>query len=114
MLVSLLCSSIITSGLPFSVVENIEFVKLMSASNLHLTIPGRKTVQRRILAIQEFSRIKMKTILSNRTGSISLTADAWSSLILSGYMGITAHWIDYCWNLQKIVLDFHYYDTTHS
>lgn len=47
----------------------------------------------------------MKIIISNTKGYISLTADVWSCRIVRGCLGITAHWIDEYWTLQKIFLD---------
>lgn len=69
----------------FSLVENLEFKKLISLCNPNLHLPSRKTIQRRVLAICNNMKENLKSLLYKRTSRVILTADEWSSRIYRGY-----------------------------
>jgi len=98
---------------PFSVVEDVEFVKLLKPLNEDVDVPCRTTIQRRIDGMYEKKLIHMKAALQKVPGKFSLTTDAWSSRVYKGYMVITAHWVDSNWCLKGCLLDFFRFPTPH-
>ena len=48
---------------------------------------------------------RVRNLLSQTPGKISVTTDSWSSHVLKGYIAVTAHRISTDWKLHSIILD---------
>lgn len=56
----------------------------------------------------------MKGSIPGPDGNFSLTCYAWPSRVMTGYMEITAHWVDSNWNIHSMVRDFKRIPTPHT
>lgn len=56
----------------------------------------------------------MRHHLKNIPCKVSITIDAWSSIIYKGYLTTTLHRIDSNWVMQTILLDFVHFPTPHN
>ncbi|CAH1422341.1 unnamed protein product [Lactuca virosa] len=45
---------------------------------------------------------------------ICLTSDAWASIVIDGYLSLTAHYVDSSWILQKRILNFSHFPPPHT
>lgn len=109
-----ICSWVCSATLPFSVVENEEFIKLIRMFDVDFVVPNRRAISNRISAMVEDNKVSVRSQLSSTPGNISLTTDAWSSRIYRGYIAVTAHWIDEYWSLRSVLLDFQRFPTPHT
>ena len=96
---------IVSGSLPFSVIDNREFVRLLRLFDPTYVIPSRHTILRRIVAMPEERVVEIRRILASECASVSITADTWSSRVYKGYMVLTAHWINSEWEHKSTVLD---------
>jgi hypothetical protein len=77
---------------PLSIVEDADFIKMISGFDKRYKIPCTKTLKSRISKIYEEGKNELKNQLM-QVEYISLTLDAWSSPAHLPYLGVTAHWI---------------------
>lgn len=108
------CKWIVSASLPFSTVENREFIRLLEVLDKSYKLPVRTTFQRRIIDEYKHRSVQIKELIAKEPGKISLTCDAWSSTVYKGYMEVTAHWIDTDRTLKSILLDFRRFPTPHT
>lgn len=109
-----ICSWVVSSSLPFSSVEEAEFLKLINIICPEVSTPSRSTVSRRVRAMQQEKGVSMKSFLSNVQVKIRLATDAWSSKVFEGFVAITAHSRTEDWKLVSIALDFMIFMTPHT
>jgi hypothetical protein len=50
--------------------------------------------------------LKLKAFFKSDCRSVAITTDCWSSLSNLGFITITAHFVDRCWNYQKRIISF--------
>lgn len=106
---------VIDASLPFMVVENCEFVKLMKMAIPRYDPPTRKVLKDRIIGQVVTIRARMKEIINADADSkFSFTLDGWSSRIYQSYFAFTAHWVDKEWNMQSVILEFVRFETAHT
>lgn len=99
----------------FNVVENKKFIKMMNTFDPRYKVPDRHQIKE--LTILEFDnrRSKIKYDLHKIPGRVSFTADMWTSTISSeAYLGLTIHYIDQHWILQRFLLDIVPFKTRHT
>lgn len=101
-----LCLWIVFSLQPFLVVEHKNFWDMMICVNVRLTVPGRTRVMGRILAMCKDSKLNVKSRLKKSMCKVSLTEDARSSRMYTGFIVVRAHWIDNDLNLKTVILEF--------
>ncbi|XP_026399401.1 zinc finger BED domain-containing protein RICESLEEPER 2-like [Papaver somniferum] len=106
---------IILRELPFQFVEDPIFQWFINAS-FH---PGfvkfsRNTLRTDIYKCYLEGKQQLKRILLDSPGRISLTSDIWLSKQRLSYLGITAHFIDKNWVLQKRIITYALIDTSHT
>ncbi|KAG2727020.1 hypothetical protein I3760_01G140900 [Carya illinoinensis] len=81
----LLIAAIVKHELPFS----------------YVPIISRNTVKANLVKIYNREKKRIKCILNDSPGRISLTFDLWTFITTDGYMCITTHFLDKNWVLQK-------------
>ena len=65
----------------------------------------RNTIKKEIMKIYENERATTLKLLDSLDGRVAITSDMWTSTSQKrGYMAITAHYVDGCWNLQSQIL----------
>lgn len=106
-----LCDWIFTSLQRFLVVKSELFRPLMKLVNPAIVFPSRRTVQRRILKMEEDRWVHMSSLLRQKRGKVSLACDTWSSRVCRGYMVVNAHWTNAKWTLT---LKFRRFNTPHT
>ncbi|KAI3474587.1 hypothetical protein Pfo_029589, partial [Paulownia fortunei] len=75
----------------------------------------RTTLTRYVKKLYNKSKKELKELLNNVNNKISLCSDIWSDhWQIHSYMGITCHWIDNSWTLQKRLLAFRVFDSPHT
>ena len=90
---------------PFTTAERPEFVDFVKSFNQSYTLPSADHTKTLIMRRYRKNKISISEMLQDIPGSISLTADIWSSCAKQSYLGVTAHFIDADWTMQHIVLE---------
>ena len=110
----LLTFSIVMHELPLSFVEYIGVRALLSYLHPEITMISRNTAKSNLFKMYKREKARMKHMLEETLGMISLTGDLWTSITTDGYLAITVHFIDKEWVLQKRVLDFSFVAPPHT
>lgn len=92
----LLLNAIVSSGLPFSVVENDEFAALCTEGRgrEHLAVPSRREVVRSLDNMYDLVKESLKEHVQRAESRLSITFDLWTDRRARGYVGITGHYFD--------------------
>src|SRR5581483_5109128 len=77
---------------PLSIVEDLDFIKMINGFDKRYKIPCTKTLKNRISKTFEIEKDTLKNQFV-QVEYISLTLDAWSLPAHLPYLGVTAHWI---------------------
>ena len=101
-----LAEMLILDELPFRFVENRGFRKFCFAMNPRFDVPSRRTIVRDLYKLYVEERMKLKKYFKSSQVRVCLTTDTWTSIQNINYMVVTAHFIDYDWQLQKRILSF--------
>lgn len=92
------------SFLPFSIVEDENFKKIVSILNPAYQLPSRKHVSNTLSdADYHSTATEVKEKLA-KVDSACLTIDCWTSRAQEGYLAVTAHYVDNSFNLQTTLL----------
>jgi hypothetical protein len=105
---------IVCDDQPFTIVEGTELRTLLKMLNQDVNVPSGDTIRTGILFTFKKEQDRMRKILQETPGKISFTLDAWTSRNQLPFLGITAHWIDFEWNLHSILIDFQQLSGPHS
>ena len=106
---------IIDNQQPFNVVENKKFIEMMNVFDPRYRVPDRHQIKE--MTILEFNkrRSNIKYDLNKIPGKVSFTADMWTSTMSSeSYLGLTIHYINQDWDLQRFLLDIVPFKTRHT
>ncbi|XP_046578557.1 E3 SUMO-protein ligase ZBED1-like [Haliotis rubra] len=91
------------SLMPLSIVENSYFRDLLHCMGPRFVIPSRKHLTSSLITKKcEEIILAMKQDFE-KTESVCVTIDLWSSRQMRGYIGITGHYISY-WHLESVTL----------
>lgn len=106
---------IILRELPFQFVEDPIFQWCVN-EGFH---PGfvkfsRNTLRTDLYKCYQEGKQQLKNMLLEIPGTISLTYDIWLSKQRLSYLGITAHFIDRNWMMQKRIITYALTDTSHA
>jgi hypothetical protein len=99
---------VVNDAQPFSVVEQADFVELVSTLREEYLLPSRNTIKSKVLEQwqKEKKRVCSK-LLSDIGGSrCGFTTDMWTSAAKRGYMVITIHYIDDNWEMKSVIIAF--------
>ena len=102
--------------LSFSIGEKVGFVDYcQNALNPAAKRVPRTTLTRTVHKLYKNGKKELQTLFNNCNGRVAICSDVWSDHwnVLS-YMGITCHWIDDEWNLQKRLIAFRVFDIRHT
>lgn len=89
---------------PLAVVEGEGFKGMLTTFQSGYTLPSRRHFTSMMERKYETSVEKLKNKLKNTTSKISLTTDAWTSLVTEAFLGVTCHFIDDNWDLVSFNL----------
>nr|XP_039250111.1 zinc finger BED domain-containing protein 4-like [Styela clava] len=83
--------------MPYSMVENVGFLRLVKELNARYTIPSRKYFSNTVVpGIYDKVTNKIKELLKSAVGPICATTDEWTSLQNDSFMSITSNFL--IWN----------------
>ncbi|KAH1202763.1 Zinc finger BED domain-containing protein RICESLEEPER 3 [Glycine max] len=100
-----LAKAIIMHEYPLSIVDHLSFRRYSAALQPVFQVPTRNTIKKEIMKIYENERATTLKLLDSLDGRVAITSDMWTSTSQKrGYMAITAHYVDGCWNLQSQIL----------
>lgn len=75
----------------------------------------RNTLKRNLLKLFKNSKIELITYFQNNNINVSICSDIWSDHWQThSYMGITCHWVDENYVLQKRILAYRCFDESHN
>lgn len=99
---------------PLTIVEDVEFKKLINMLNPSYLLPSRKTLTTNLLQ-QEYLRVseRVRYELSTAT-AVAITTDSWTSIANQNYIGITAHYIGEFGDLKTSLLTCLEYTESHT
>ncbi|XP_050386220.1 zinc finger BED domain-containing protein DAYSLEEPER-like [Argentina anserina] len=110
----LVIEAIVRHDLPFNFVEYEGIRDVFQYRSPQLTLPSRNTVKAHVLKTYDSEKVKLKNLLSSAKGRISLTADLWTSVVIDGYLTITAHFVNSEWRLEKRIINFCHMPPPHN
>ena len=92
----------------FSVVEQDDFVELVSTLREEYTLPSRNTIKSKVLEQwqNEKKRVRSKLVSDIGGSRCGFTTDMWTSAAKRGYMVITIHYIDDNWEMKSVIIAF--------
>lgn len=105
---------IITSGQPFSVVEEEEFLQLIRTLNPSAEVVSDQTIKADVMAAYLQKIEEIKQTLKGVPGKIAITMDIWTSKNWFAFLVIRAHWISNDWQIKSRLLDFSHIEGDHS
>ncbi|CAN0566346.1 unnamed protein product, partial [Ectocarpus sp. 12 AP-2014] len=93
-----MCRFIVSANLPFSIVENVEFIEMLRSLRSRVQIPYRRKV------IEELRKMKgtLDTEIQRRLVDqhVSITTDGWTASNNDTYMSLTCSFITSDFNLE--------------
>lgn len=110
----LLLKSVIECNLPYKIVEQESFKKLLlsGTGREHLTIPGRRTISRDVSIHYSSIVDSLKKDIKSRSSRITVTFDIWSDRRARGFLGVTGHYFAQDLTLRCVVLAVEYLPKT--
>ena len=96
-----LAEMLILDELPFRFVENRGFRRFCFELCPLFDLPSRRTIVRELYKLYIDEKIKLKNYFNRSKVRVCLTTDTWTSIQNINYMVVTAHFIDYDWQLQR-------------
>ncbi|KAH1221104.1 Zinc finger BED domain-containing protein RICESLEEPER 2 [Glycine max] len=107
-----LAKAIIMHEYPLSIVDHLGFRRYSTALQPVFIL---ETQLKEIMKIYENERATNLKLLGSLDGRVVITSDMWTSTSQKkGYMAITTHYVDGCWNLQSQILRFIYVPAPHT
>ncbi|KAK3212504.1 hypothetical protein Dsin_017210 [Dipteronia sinensis] len=101
-----LAEMLILDELPFRFVENRGFRRFCFELCPLFDLPSRRTIVRELYQLYIDEKMRLKKYFSRSKVRVCLTTDTWTSIQNINYMVVTAHFIDYDWQLHKRILSF--------
>ena len=90
----LLTAAIIMHCQPYQFVEYEGFRAVFRYLNENVQTISRNTCKSNVNKLYAREKERLKSLLQSSPGRIFLTSDLWSSIILDGYLSLTAHFVD--------------------
>ncbi|KAK3213087.1 hypothetical protein Dsin_017793 [Dipteronia sinensis] len=102
--------------LPFSFGEKVGFVNYcQNALNPAMQRVPRSTLTRTMFSIYKKQKNKLKSFFYQFEGRVSVCADIWTDNFgRHHYMGVTCHYMDNDWVMQKRIIAFRVFDDSHT
>ena len=109
-----LATFIVEDQRPIKIVRGKGFQRLMHKLDPRYQIPSIKTIREgRIPKIKDQEKGRLKQELS-KTESVALTTDLWSSITMTTFMSVTAHYMSPPGSLQARLLDCSSFHSRHT
>ncbi|KAF6154605.1 hypothetical protein GIB67_022340 [Kingdonia uniflora] len=106
---------IVVDEQPFSLCENDSFKRREKMTYGALfQPPSRNIVKADIFKFYKSELEKLKNLLQNTPGKISLTSDLWSTPSKLRFCCVTAHFLDSTWAIQKRIIWFRLLEIPHD
>ena len=100
---------------PFSVVSNIQFIKLVNTLDPRYNLPGRTLLKEKVTKYFDEMRENIKLDVEKIPGKVSLTCDMWTSTLTNNsFLGLTIHYINKEWQLRHFLLDIISFNERHT
>jgi hypothetical protein len=99
---------------PFQIVEHNYFVDFIKSLRPSFPMKSRVTVRNDIMNMYLEQKEKLYAHLKTVHCKFSATMDMWTSRQNKAYMGITLHWIDDEWHIQKRIVGFFHVEGRHT
>lgn len=100
---------------PFTVVTNLQFIKLINTLDPRYILPGRTSLKEKVTDYFEGMRKIVKSDLEKIPGKVSLTCDMWTSTLNNNsFLGLTIHYINKEWQLKHFLLDIISFNERHT
>ena len=92
--------------LPFAIVEEPAFFKLLSSADSRWPHISRRTVTRRVETLAQECTVRMKKLLreGTRGTDYAFTTDIWSSVVGDHFITLSVHYITPNWDLRTYIL----------
>ncbi|EOY21377.1 Ac-like transposase THELMA13 [Theobroma cacao] len=90
----LVVAAIVMHNLPLSFVEYTGIKSMLSYLREDVVLISRNTVKAHIIKMHKREKCKIQSLLQESPGRICLTFDLWTSIVIDGYMCLTAHFVD--------------------
>lgn len=97
---------LIARNVPFALVEWKEFRDICAYLNDDFKPISRNTGKADVVKKHKAQKEVIRNRLKLAPGRICLTSDMWTSVTTTGYISLTAHYLDKDWVLQKKLLNF--------
>ena len=76
---------------------------------------GRNTTKRYVLNLFKKGKESLTNMFTDFKYRVAICSDIWSDHFQThSYMGVTCHWIDESWTLQKRIIAFRIFDDPHT
>ena len=76
---------------------------------------GRNTTKRYVLNLFKKGKESLTNMFKDFKYRVAICSDIWSDNFQThSYMGVTCHWIDESWTLQKRIIAFRVFDDPHT
>ncbi|KAL0215539.1 hypothetical protein P9112_007723 [Eukaryota sp. TZLM1-RC] len=105
MLQGLFTKVLVDCDLPFNIVEHESFQMFIAALNPEFELKKKDTQKKFCEQLFEEEQSRLKDTLQASNSKIALTADFWSSVAKSPFLGVTAHWLDNDFKPCHVALD---------
>lgn len=96
-----------------SIVCGSGFKSLLSWLDWGHVVPSATKLTKLVQAKIREGVANLKSLLSKQVG-VALTTDLWTSRCTEGYMTVTSHFIDACWNLQSGLSSISHFGERHT
>lgn len=99
---------IISSRLPFRVVEQVHFkrlINLVAPSSLKVSFPSRNTIKQHLMELADISQDAMMKQFPE-SHKISIALDCWTSPDQKPFLAMTGYFITTDFNFQEVLLGF--------
>ncbi|KAF6140720.1 hypothetical protein GIB67_035147 [Kingdonia uniflora] len=106
---------IVVDEQPFTFSEKETFKRFIKKSfGDSFQTPSRNTIKANIFKFYKAEKEKLKSLLQNSCGKISLTSNLWSSPTKLRFFCVTAYFIDSTWTMQKRIICFELLEIPHD
>ncbi|XAR68194.1 hypothetical protein NMG60_11003242 [Bertholletia excelsa] len=109
-----LARMIMLHGYPLAMVEHVGFKIFVKNLQPLFEITSNSAIELDCRSIYEKEKLKVYETIHTLHGRISLAVDMWTSSENTGYLRLTANYIDEDWKLQKMMLNFITLDVSYT
>lgn len=109
-----LARMIIYHEYPFSIVEHVGFRRFVYTLCPSFKLIPREVMRDDCIVLYENEKKRIYELLAKLPCRVSLTLDFWLSCQNSGFICLTAHYLDNEWKLRKMIINFMHVEDCHT